>query len=83
MESWVNEPIDNLITKWGAPDQTTVLSEGKRVFTWKKVFAGSTCRQTFIVNAEGKIEKWNLADCWDSERGYENFQNLINPKTKK
>jgi len=84
MESWVNEPIDNLISTWGPPDQSVTLSDGKQVLTWIKVFRpATTCRQTFITNVEGKIEKWSLTDCPDDERGYENFQSLINPNTKK
>ena len=34
MRSWVGEPVDDLVSNWGAPDSVSKQNSGGRVLTW-------------------------------------------------
>lgn len=57
---WEGAPIDEMISKWGAPDAEEQLPDGWRVYTWNSVASDDSgsfadCSQNFVTNAEGMI----------------------------
>jgi hypothetical protein len=67
MQSWVGSDESQLLSAWGAPDTSLETEDGKRIHTWKTMwnYNGSmyTCRQSFTINAERKVEKWAYVGC--------------------
>ena len=63
MESWVGSDESKLIEAWGVPDSTMTLADGKKAYTWKRVWSDKNGvhqgRQTFIVGIDGKVTKWS------------------------
>lgn len=67
MQSWVGADESQLLSSWGAPDTSLDTADGKRIHTWKTLwnYNGNmyTCRQSFTIDTEGKVEKWSYAGC--------------------
>ncbi len=67
MKSWVGESESKLVSRWGAPDASVQTGDGKRVVTWKTLWNSSgnlyTCRRSFTIGAEGKVERWSYSGC--------------------
>jgi uncharacterized protein YcfL len=63
MQSWVGKQESDLISSWGAPDSMVELKDGTKVCTWKRVWTDNygvhQGRQSFTINAEGKVIKWS------------------------
>jgi len=63
MRSWVGHQESDLISSWGAPDSMVELKDGTKVYTWKRVWNDNygvhQGRQSFTINAEGKVIKWS------------------------
>ena len=59
MKSWIGETETKLLSSWGAPDNALTLSDGSKVYTWKRLWGnGNLGRQTFTISAEGKVISW-------------------------
>lgn len=59
MKSWVGESEAKLLSSWGSPDNTSILSDGSKVYTWKRIWGnGKFGRQTFTISPEGKVVSW-------------------------
>jgi len=67
MQSWVGKNESDLVSRWGAPDSSTQTSDGKRVLTWKTLWNDAnniyTCRKSFTIDSEGKVERWAYNGC--------------------
>lgn len=63
MESWVGKHESDLISNWGAPDSMLQLKDGTKVYTWRRVWSDNSGihqgRQSFTIDAEGKVIKWS------------------------
>lgn len=61
MQSWVGKQESDLISEWGAPDSVAELKDGTKVCTWKRIWSSENRvrqgRQSFTINAEGKVIK--------------------------
>ena len=62
MKSWVGHHESELLAKWGAPDSVMQLEDGKKIYTWKRVWSDQNGvhqgRQTFTIDTDGKITHW-------------------------
>ena len=67
MQSWVGTEESELLSKWGAPDSSAQASDVKKILTWKVLWNDGgniyTCRKSFTISKEGKVEKWAYAGC--------------------
>ena len=64
MASWVGRPEAELLSQWGAPDSSTDLPNGTKIYTWKRVWNDTNGvlhqgRQTFTVDANGNVVNWS------------------------
>jgi len=73
MESWVGKPESELLSSWGLPDSSRKLDDGRVIHTWKTSWGKRntlrTCRQTFTISTNGKVEQWAYKGCgrWQRE----------------
>lgn len=71
MQSWVGQNEAELLERWGAPDSVMTLEDGRKVYTWKRIWNDNNGvhygRQTFTIDANGKICSWS----------YQNMPNLL------
>ena len=73
LQTWVGQPEDNLVSKWGPPASTYPLSGGKGKMLTYQQGAGSistnlgygiystenySCKTTFTVDGSGVIQNW-------------------------
>ena len=67
MKSWVGEPIDNLVSSWGAPDSRIARSDGGAVYTWVTVsgdqYGVQQCRQSFTTDSLDIIVGYSFNNC--------------------
>lgn len=68
MQSWVGEEESKLLSTAGAPDTAIDTNDGKKVLTWKNMWTDNrgnihTCRRSFTISENGKVEKWSYSDC--------------------
>lgn len=68
MRSWVGKSESELLSRWGAPDSSARTDDGKKVLTWKTLWTDSsgnleTCRQSFTIGTDGKVERWAYSGC--------------------
>ncbi len=67
MESWVGKPESELLSIWGLPDSSRKLDDGRVIHTWKTIGGKRnsvrTCRQTFTISTNGKVEHWGYKGC--------------------
>lgn len=42
VESWVGEPLEQLLVAWGTPDRVASLGGGTRAYSWRSEVAGSS-----------------------------------------
>lgn len=67
MRSWVGKDESELLSQWGAPDSALQANDGKRILTWKTLSGEGgnlyTCRQSFTIGTDGKVERWSYAGC--------------------
>lgn len=83
MKSWTGQPADKVIESWGAPDNESTSSDGRRVLTWidpwvsshrdmatdaTVVAASGTCRRSVTLNQEGIVEQWRYSGCQNGWR---------------
>lgn len=65
--SWMGRRGSELETRWGPPHDSAELSDGRSVQTWltdwTDRYGTHTCRRTFTINAEGRIERWSFTNC--------------------
>lgn len=63
MKSWVGEDQAKLLTSWGAPDSAMTLDDGRKIYTWKRVWSDQhgvyQGRQTFTIDEHGKVTNWS------------------------
>lgn len=63
VDSWQGRPLDDLIQAWGPPNDTQLLSGGRRVVTYTSTHTVSgtsyDCRVWFFVGANGRIQNGN------------------------
>lgn len=67
MKSWTGQSETELLSRWGAPDSSIQTGDGKRILTWKTLWNSQnniyTCRKSFTVGADGKVERWSYSGC--------------------
>ena len=68
MQSWVGEPEEKLISKWGPPDNTYRLDNGSKVLSWEHVwgvYVGQRfyCSERFMIDPKGIVSKWGYTHC--------------------
>lgn len=76
MQSWIGHDATEVVSKWGVPDRSIDLADGKKAFTWIDLRTtetadvrsptGSTrdlaeCRRTLTFAADGKVIAWALS----------------------
>lgn len=63
MKSWVGEDEAKLLASWGAPDSVMNLDDGRKIYTWKRIWSNQNGvyqgRQTFTVDADGTVTSWS------------------------
>lgn len=67
MQSWVGSDESQLLSSWGAPNSSLEAGDGKKIHTWITLwnYNGNvyTCRQSFTIDTEGKVERWSYSGC--------------------
>ena len=67
MKSFVGSHRDELIQRWGPPDQEAKLSTGGSSLVYSTVWGDGirvyTCRKVFNTDASGIIKSWNYSGC--------------------
>ncbi|MFQ5699337.1 MAG: hypothetical protein ACE5IL_13765 [Myxococcota bacterium] len=67
LERWRGHTRDDVIAHWGAPDSETSLTGGRRVVTWTSTWGlwilGGTCRESFTLTSEHRVDGWTFSDC--------------------
>lgn len=61
MAGWVGAPASELVATWGAPSSSYDNRDGTRLLTWQR--EESDCRQSFLVDQQDVVSKWNYKDC--------------------
>jgi hypothetical protein len=65
--SWMGRRASELETRWGPPNDSAELNDGRSVRTWitdwTDRYGTHTCRRTFTVDTEGRIERWSFTNC--------------------
>lgn len=59
-EAWVGHRSDELIASWGDPDETDILGDAYRAYTW--IGDDGVCRRTFM-DRDGVITGYSESDC--------------------
>lgn len=64
MKTWLGHDKNDLLAKWGVPDRSASLDNGKQILTWdnRNGYGQIVCRNTFIVDAYGRVEDFST-DC--------------------
>lgn len=61
MDSWHGQKADDLIFSWGPPDSVQMMSDGRKIITYRNTSmrGGNSmdCKVWFFVGADGKIIK--------------------------
>ncbi len=67
MSSWEGKHRDDLIQKWGPPNQEATLSKGGTslvyIQTWANQYGANTCRMVFNTDEGGIIKSWSYYGC--------------------
>jgi len=68
MNSWMGQPEAKLLSSWGVPNNSAVLSDGSKVLTWTTLwndynYNTYTCRKTFTINNNGIVAGWSYYGC--------------------
>jgi hypothetical protein len=67
MQSWVGTDESELLSRWGAPDSSAQTNDGRKILTWKILWNDGaniyTCRKSFTIGKDAKVEKWSYAGC--------------------
>jgi len=67
MQSWQGEKMDRLLQAWGSPDSESLLSDGRKVLTWKEIWSSEgnvhTCRTSFTIAPDGTVESGSYDGC--------------------
>jgi hypothetical protein len=81
MVSWVGQPSEDLIAKWGPPDSSFQFEDGRRVLGWNTAWKDGgemhACRQSFMINLDGTIERWTTDGCPRFRRICPNLQDCF------
>lgn len=71
MNPWVGRPAGALVSKWGAPNRSAELADGRTAMTWVRSWNTADqgrdpviqeCERTFTV-AAGKVVSWSANGC--------------------
>ncbi|MGR2922982.1 hypothetical protein [Acinetobacter sp. 1125_18A] len=63
MKSWVGSSEEELIQKWGTPDNSYTLTSGSKIISYEKfVHPGRYCEEKFMIE-KGIVKKWGLSRC--------------------
>ena len=57
LSSWNGSSADELILRWGRPNDIVSLEEGKKVFSYESSLQGDICFSRFLVDEKGIIQK--------------------------
>lgn len=67
MRSWEGKHRDDLVQRWGPPNQETTLSKGGTslvyIQTWADQYGAYTCRRVFNTDKEGIVRSWSYYGC--------------------
>ncbi len=63
MKKYTGHHIDQVITRWGAPNAAIKLSNGGASYTWTGGYDlfSQPCRKTFTTNSRGIIIQYNVS----------------------
>jgi len=63
MRSWVGNDESELLASWGAPDSMMVLDDGRKIYTWIRIWSDNSGvhqgRQTFTIDPDGKVSNYS------------------------
>ena len=67
MDAWIGKTESELLSSWGSPDSSRKMDDGRVIHTWKSVWGKRnsvrTCRQTFTISTNGKVERASYKGC--------------------
>jgi hypothetical protein len=57
LTSWEGSSTEDLLLRWGKPEEVIPLEEGKKIFSYEDLLQGDICFSRFLVDNHGTILK--------------------------